>query len=326
MHGDLVVLVKIWRHIDSYVTQISKVATLLGYEEPQILEVFKNTLPTKLYWVPFPTEGLIQAVEAAKRILTKEKLDTQLTGQTSTSPFMNIRDGTERKVLYSARDDLGDKMDKLKVMMGRLAAKHSNNKRPFKPQIYKSRGSYPQGPNRTYNQRNYQNRSRLGNRSDSRSRGQRSDSRSRGQYGQGSNRPRFQQNYRGNNFQEKVRGSGRQNSRGEYRSNRCDGYNRSRDRLREESFSRNYGNNRDRSSSNSRLRSGSRASTNRDRIRCYNCTEYDHFTWDCPTSRREGDLEQLQQMLKLEAEEQTHLLTSRQNNPIENCRTSPLNI
>ena len=68
---------------------------ILGYEQPQILEVFKNTLPTKLYWILFPIEDLRQAVEAAKRILTKEKLDEQLTGQTSTSPFMNIRDGTE---------------------------------------------------------------------------------------------------------------------------------------------------------------------------------------------------------------------------------------
>ena len=97
---------------------------------------------------------------------------------------MNIRDGTERKVLFNARDELGDKIDKLTAMMGRLAAKDSNDKRPFKPQIYKIRGSYPQGPNRTYNQRNYQNRSRVGSRS---------DSRSRGQYG--NNRPRFQENY-----------------------------------------------------------------------------------------------------------------------------------
>ena len=80
--------------IDSYVTQIRQVVALLGYEEPQILEVFKNTLPTKLYWILFPIEDLRQAVETAKRILTKEKLDKQLTGQTSTSPFMNIRDGT----------------------------------------------------------------------------------------------------------------------------------------------------------------------------------------------------------------------------------------
>ena len=35
--------------IDAYVTCIRQVATFLGYGEPQILEVFKNTLPTKLY-------------------------------------------------------------------------------------------------------------------------------------------------------------------------------------------------------------------------------------------------------------------------------------
>ena len=35
-------------------------ATLLGYEEPQILEVFKNILPTKLYWILFPIEDLRQ--------------------------------------------------------------------------------------------------------------------------------------------------------------------------------------------------------------------------------------------------------------------------
>ena len=33
---------------------ITQVAVLLGYAEPQILEVFKNTLPTKLYWIIFP--------------------------------------------------------------------------------------------------------------------------------------------------------------------------------------------------------------------------------------------------------------------------------
>ena len=142
------------------------------------MEVFKNTLPTKLYWILFPIEDRL-AVETAKRILTKEKLDKQLTGQTSTSPFMNIRDGTERKVSFNARDELGDKIDKLTVMMGRFAAKDSYEKRPFKPQIYKSRGQ-----NRSYNQRGYQNRSG------------RSDSRNRGQYG--NNRPR--QKYRDNNF------------------------------------------------------------------------------------------------------------------------------
>ena len=57
-------------------------------------------------------------------------------------------------------------------------------------------------------------------------------------------------------------------------------------------------------------KAGSRASTNRDRIRCYNCREHDHFARDCPKSREERDLEQLQQMLNLkEEEEYTHLLT-----------------
>ena len=97
--------------------------------------------------------------------------------------------------------------------------------------------------------------------------------------------------------------------------------------------------------SNSRSRSGSRASTNRDRIRCYNCREYDHFARDCPTSKEERALEQLQQMLNLEEEEQeqeeeeeeeeeeeqqqqqqTCLLTCRQNSPTENYRMSPLNL
>ena len=61
--------------IGTYVTCIRQVAALLGYVKPQILEVFKNTFPTKLYWILFPIEDLRQAVETAKRISTKEKLD-----------------------------------------------------------------------------------------------------------------------------------------------------------------------------------------------------------------------------------------------------------
>ena len=203
-----------------------------------------------MYWILFPIEDLRQEVETVKRILTKEKLDKQLTGHTSTTPFMNVRDGTERKVSFNARDELEDKIDKLIVVMSRLAAKDSYEKTPFKPQIYKSRGQ-----NRSYNQRAYQNR------------GSRSDSRNRGQYG--NNRPR--QNYRDSNFCRNTRGYGRQNNGEEYRDNRHNDYDRGRNRLRERTFSRNYSNNRDRSSSNSRSRSGSQGSTNRDRIRCYNC-------------------------------------------------------
>ena len=126
--------------IDSYVIWIRQVATLLGYREPQILEVFKNTLPTKLYWILFPIEDLRQAVDTAKRILTKEKLDKQLTGQTSTSRFLSVRDGTERRVSFNTNDELRDKIDKLTVVMSRLVAKDSHKRKPFKPQIYRSRG------------------------------------------------------------------------------------------------------------------------------------------------------------------------------------------
>ena len=122
-----------------------------------------------MYWILFLIEDLRQAVETAKRILTKEKLDKQLTGQASTSPFMSIREGSGRRVSLDTRDELGDKIDKLTVMLGRLAAKDNNEKRPFKPQIYQSRG---RGQNRGHSQRNYQNRSRLSNRPCSRDRGQ----------------------------------------------------------------------------------------------------------------------------------------------------------
>ena len=117
--------------IDSYVIRIRQVANLLGYGEPQILEVFKNTLPAKLYWILFPIEDLRQAVDTAKRILTKEKLDKQLIGQTSTSPFMSIRMGTGKRVSFDTRDELGDKIDKLTMVMSKLAATENHERRPL---------------------------------------------------------------------------------------------------------------------------------------------------------------------------------------------------
>ena len=105
--------------IDTYVTHIRQVAACLGYRKLQILEVFKNTIPTKLYWILFPIEDLRKVVEIAKRLYTKEKLDRQLTGQLSSTPFMSIRDGHHhRKVSFDTREELGDKIDTLVVMIG----------------------------------------------------------------------------------------------------------------------------------------------------------------------------------------------------------------
>ena len=82
--------------------------------------------------------------------------------------------------------------------------KDTHEKRPFKPQIYKSRCQH-----RSYGQGSYQ--SRLG-------------SRNRGQFMD--NRPR--QNYRGSNFRGNTRGYSRQNNRGNYGNEGYNDYNRDR--------------------------------------------------------------------------------------------------
>ena len=181
--------------------RIRQVANLLGYGEPEILEVFKNTLPTKLYWVLFPIENLRQAVDTAKRILNKEKLDKQLMGQTSTSPFMSIREGTDKGVSFNARDELGDMIDKLTIVMSKLAVTDNHERRPFKPQIYKSRGK-----NRFYDQGRYQPRSNGRNRS------------------YGTDRD-TRQNYQGSRSRGNFRGNNRQDSRERYRNERYGNHN-----------------------------------------------------------------------------------------------------
>ena len=61
--------------LDAYVTRIRQVARLLGYRELQVLDIFKNTVPNRLYWMLFPIDNLCKAVETVKRFLTKEKID-----------------------------------------------------------------------------------------------------------------------------------------------------------------------------------------------------------------------------------------------------------
>ena len=71
-----------------------------------MLEVFKNTVPNRLYWILFPIDNLREAVETAKRFLTKRKIDRQMTGQSST-PFMKLNDKKGKKaVSFDARDVL----------------------------------------------------------------------------------------------------------------------------------------------------------------------------------------------------------------------------
>ena len=85
-------------------TCIRQAATLLGYGKPKILEVFKNTPPTRLYWVLFPIEYLRLAVETDKKHLDKRK-DRQLAGQSPSTPFMSIKDGyNNKKVPFNMQD------------------------------------------------------------------------------------------------------------------------------------------------------------------------------------------------------------------------------
>ena len=122
--------------IDAYVHHIRQVANHLGYQDPQILEVFENTLPSKLYWILFPIEDLRAVVDTAKRMLTKEILDKQLTGKTSSTPVMNLRDSQDKKVSLNMYDALEQKIDKLMIMMDKLVTEGDGHSKPFKPQMY----------------------------------------------------------------------------------------------------------------------------------------------------------------------------------------------
>ena len=76
--------------VDVYVNRMRQVVAMLGYGEPQILEVLKNKIPNRLYWILYPIDNLRVAVETAKGVLTKEKIDRQMPGQSSTMPFMRV--------------------------------------------------------------------------------------------------------------------------------------------------------------------------------------------------------------------------------------------
>ena len=73
---------------------MSQAAAMLNYGELQILENFKNTLPYRLYLTLINVNNLRDAIDLAKRVLTKEKLDRQLTGQSST-PFMKATSNSD---------------------------------------------------------------------------------------------------------------------------------------------------------------------------------------------------------------------------------------
>ena len=139
---------------DAYVTRIRQQARLLGYGELQVLEVFNNNVPNRLYLVLFLIDNLREAVETAKRFLTKEKIDRQMTGKSST-PFMKLNDKKGKKaVSFDARDVLernSKNMERMTVLMGKMSIKLDQKDVSYKPQIYQRRG---RGQNRQNDRQN----------------------------------------------------------------------------------------------------------------------------------------------------------------------------
>ena len=111
---------------DAYVTRIRHVSILLHYGELQVLEVFKNTVPNRLYWVLFPIHNLRETVETAKRFLTKEKIDRQINRQSSI-PFVKLNGKKGKKaVLFDARDVLernNKNMERMTALMDKMYIK-----------------------------------------------------------------------------------------------------------------------------------------------------------------------------------------------------------
>ena len=225
---------------------------------------------------------------------------------------MSIREGqNSRRVSFDTREELGNKIDKLAVMIGKLAAKDSGSTNNLNHKYIKVEVEVQV-------EATVKEIVRIGIGQTIEEMVETDDNLGKMEVGTdlskiiGETIEKIQET-----MVDKV---GEKNTEtNNYRNDRC------RNRSRERSFSRSFDNNRTRSISNSRSRSGSRASTNRDRIRCYKCREYDHFTRDCPTSREEREIEQLQQMLDLEGN-QTSLLTNSQNSTVESPRVHPLTL
>ena len=123
---------------------------MLNYGEMQILENFKNTLPYRLYSTLINVNNLRDAIDLAKRVLTKEKLDRQLTGQSST-PFMKVTSNNDchspqnqqkKGVTFDAMEMLernSDCIDRLTTLVSDLKLTMDRKQPQYKPKIYQGR-------------------------------------------------------------------------------------------------------------------------------------------------------------------------------------------
>ena len=144
---------------DSYVTRLSQCMAMLNYGEPQILELMKNTLPSRLFPILFPIDNLRDMITTAKRVMIKEKIDRQKTGQSFTTPFMQVNDcgkssdrTHKRGVTFDAMKTLerhSDSIDKLTPLVSKMEVKMNKKETPYKPRVYQGR---PRGQSRNRQQ------------------------------------------------------------------------------------------------------------------------------------------------------------------------------
>ena len=293
--------------IDGYIQKVKQVAALLDYGEPQILELFKNTLPSRLYYMLYQIEDLRVAVETAKRLLTKER-------QSSASPFMHInqssskgKDKMEKKVSLGAVEAVErttDSIGRLTSLKDKMDTKLDRREDQYRPRVYQGRsrgcgyrqsnyGSRNRSYSRDWYQNNYRGRRKYSNRGGNRNyrSNYRDNSTSRDwNSSRDGNRYNNRSNYRredssqryGNRNQDHGRSRDRDRDRRNRSSSRESSQSRSssQNRYKNRRQSRDDARNRDRSESSSR--SSSHVSTNRDRSRCYSYNEYDHFARECP--------------------------------------------
>ena len=71
MHRDLFQFDEATNTIDGYIQKVKQVAALLDYGEPQILELFKNTLPSRLYYMLYQIDNLRVVVETSQKATDK---------------------------------------------------------------------------------------------------------------------------------------------------------------------------------------------------------------------------------------------------------------
>ena len=277
--------------------------------------------------------NLIEAVETAKHMLTKEQIDGHKSGQAASSPFMKVNQQNSKKkgVTFNAMETIqkqGDSIDKLTSLMNELSSKldRKDNSTQYKPRIHPGR-------NRGCGQR--QNRYSSSKRSYSRDRGPYNNGRHRRNYqshnnyclGSSRNRDRDYQSNRSNYRRQNSNQNYGQRNRHRSISREC---NRSRPRYRSTSreklvnrYRSNQSRSRERQRSRTtsrerdirlRPRSSSHVSTNRDRSRCYRFNEYDHFTRECPNIM--SDEEQVENLQMLLPEEQTEVLNYSETNDL----------